>query len=56
MAEYKVRKDLIGTTATRTLDLKIVDAHEYEEGVSIRVVDNMGEEYWTGLEDVELDR
>lgn len=53
--EAKTRTDLIGQTGSITRNIKIVDAKEYPTGVSIRVSDNMGEEYWTSLEDIDLD-
>jgi hypothetical protein len=52
----KKRTDLIGLTGTITRNFKILDALEYPTGVSVRVEDNMGEEYWTSLEDLELEK
>lgn len=50
------RNDLIGQTATRLAELEIIDAVEYDTGVSVRVRDiHGGDEYWTGLEDISLD-
>ncbi|MCO7125007.1 hypothetical protein NIE88_04355 [Sporolactobacillus shoreicorticis] len=53
----KKRNDLIGQTATKTVELEIVDAMEYDTGTSI-CVQNMhtGDGYWTGLEDIDLDQ
>ncbi|MGE6379989.1 hypothetical protein [Peribacillus muralis] len=53
--DSKARPDLIGQTGSVTRNLTIVDAKEYPTGTSVRVSDNMGEEYWTGLEDIDLD-
>ncbi|WP_198512474.1 hypothetical protein [Bacillus sp. mrc49] len=53
--EAKTRTDLIGQTGSVTLKLTIVDAKEYPTGTEIRVSDNMGEEYWTGFDDSDLD-
>lgn len=55
MTEGKARPDLIGVTGSVTRNITVIDAREYPTGVSIRVSDNMGEEYWTDLEDVDLD-
>lgn len=54
--EAKTRTDLIGQTGSITRNFTIVDAKEYPTGVDVRVSDSMGEEYWTGLEDLELER
>jgi hypothetical protein len=54
--QSKQLPELIGLKGSITREITIVDAQEYETGVSIRVSDNMGEEYWTSLEDVDLDR
>lgn len=54
--EPKTRKDLINQTGSITRKIKIVDAKEYPMGVYVRVSDNMGEEYWMELEEVELDK
>ncbi|MEX3713617.1 hypothetical protein ABFV99_14585 [Cytobacillus horneckiae] len=54
--EKKARPDLVGQTATVTRNLTIVDAEEYSTGISVRVQDEMGDEYWTGLDDIDLDR
>lgn len=54
--EAKKRTDLIGQTGSVTRNFTIVDALEYPTGVSIRVSDDMGEEYWTGLDDIDLDQ
>jgi hypothetical protein len=51
----KKRTDLIGQTGTRTTQVEIIDAKEYETGVSVQVSDNMGEVYWTDLDEVDLD-
>ncbi|OXB99591.1 MULTISPECIES: hypothetical protein [Bacillus] len=51
----KSRPDLIGQTGTITRTIEIIDATESEHGVSVRVSDNVGEVYWTDLQDVELD-
>ncbi|MEM5662313.1 hypothetical protein AAHB62_26520 [Bacillus cereus] len=48
------RSDLIGQTGTITRNIEIIDATETEHGVSVRVSDNVGEVYWTDLNDVEL--
>ncbi|WP_180231630.1 hypothetical protein [Bacillus cereus] len=53
--EVKKRIDLIGLTGSVTRKLTIIDAQEYPTGVSVRVSDNMGEEYSMDLEDVDLD-
>ncbi|KAB2334294.1 hypothetical protein [Bacillus mesophilum] len=50
------RFDLIGKTGTISRNVKIIDALEYPTSVSIRVQDEMGEEYWTGLEDADIDQ
>ncbi|CUB12490.1 hypothetical protein BN2127_JRS1_04277 [Bacillus cereus] len=50
----KRRTDLIGKTGTITRNIEIIDATETEHGVSVRVSDNVGEVYWTDLNDVEL--
>ncbi|WP_180235415.1 hypothetical protein [Bacillus cereus] len=57
MREYvsETRNDLIGQTGQITRNVEIVDAKESREGVSVRVSDNVGNEYWTDLEDVSLD-
>lgn len=49
------RPDLVGATGSYTRHFKVVDAKEYPTGVSVRISDDMGEEFWTGLEDVDLD-
>ncbi|MDQ0268921.1 hypothetical protein [Cytobacillus purgationiresistens] len=54
--ESKARPDLVGQTATVTRNLTIVDAREYSTGISVRVQDEMGDEYWTGLDDIDLER
>jgi len=51
----KKREDLIGETGTRTTEVEIIDAKEYETGVSVQVSDNVGEVYWTDLENIDLD-
>ncbi|MED4914343.1 hypothetical protein [Parageobacillus thermoglucosidasius] len=51
----KTRTDLIGLTGSVTRRITIIDAKEYPTGVSVRVSDETGEEYWTELEDIELD-
>lgn len=54
--EPKKRNDLIGQTATRLEELEIIDAMEYETGVSVRVEDvHTGDKYWTGLDDIDID-
>ncbi|WP_179191708.1 hypothetical protein [Bacillus thuringiensis] len=50
----KTRDDLIGQTGTITRNIEIIDATETKHGVSVRVSDNVGEVYWTDLNDVEL--
>lgn len=57
MREYvpETRHDLIGQTGQITRNVEIVDAKESPGGVSVRVSDNVGNEYWTDLEDVSLD-
>ncbi|MED1384441.1 hypothetical protein [Bacillus mycoides] len=57
MREYvsETRRDLIGQTGQITRNVEIIDAKESREGVSVRVSDNVGNEYWTDLEDVSLD-
>ncbi|WP_410976874.1 hypothetical protein [Bacillus cereus] len=50
----KRRPDLIGQSGTITRNIEIIDATETEHGVSVRVSDNVGEVYWTDLNDVEL--
>ncbi|MEK5197366.1 hypothetical protein MHI49_28535 [Bacillus sp. FSL M7-0884] len=52
--DAKRRTDLIGQTGTITRNIEIIDATETEHGVSVRVSDNVGEVYWTDLNDVEL--
>ncbi|MBU5212885.1 hypothetical protein [Heyndrickxia oleronia] len=55
MAEgYKKRPDLIGREGTITKSFTIIDAKEYPTGVDVRVSDSTGEEYWTGLDDLDL--
>ncbi|MGK4042223.1 hypothetical protein AB0Y20_07955 [Heyndrickxia oleronia] len=54
--EPKKRNDLIGQTGVITRSFKIIDALEYPTGISVRVEDSMGEEYWTGLEDLDLQK
>ncbi|MEK5524113.1 hypothetical protein [Heyndrickxia sp. FSL W8-0423] len=54
--EPKKRNDLIGQTGVITRSFKIIEALEYPAGVSVRVADSMGEEYWTDLEDLELQK
>jgi hypothetical protein len=56
MSGEKKREDFIGLTGTRTLSLKIIDARIYPTTVAIRVQDNLGDEYWTELEDIDLDQ
>ncbi|EJR22355.1 hypothetical protein [Bacillus cereus] len=51
----KSRPDLIGQAGTIIRNIEIIDATESEHGVSVRVSDNVGEVYWTDLQDVELD-
>ncbi|HFK1754160.1 TPA: hypothetical protein ACGXP3_004628 [Bacillus cereus] len=51
----KSRPDLIGQTGTITRNIEIIDATESEHDVLVRVSDNVGEVYWTDLQDVELD-
>lgn len=53
-SEPKTRDDLIGLKGMITRNVTVVDAKEYPTGVSIRVCDDMGEEYWTDLEDADL--
>jgi hypothetical protein len=53
--QSKQRPDLIGLKGSITREITVIDAQEYESGISIRVTDNMGEEYWTSLEDADLD-
>ena len=55
MQQPKKRDDLIGQTGSITRQITIIDAKEYPTGVSVRVRDENGEEYSTGLEDIELD-
>ncbi|EJP81275.1 hypothetical protein [Bacillus cereus] len=55
MKTTKARPDLIGQTGSITRSIEIIDAKETEHGVSVRVSDNVGEVYWTDLNDVELD-
>jgi hypothetical protein len=45
------REDLIGDTGTILIRFKVIDAHESEHGVDIRVRDSGGEEYWASLLD-----
>lgn len=56
MEDVKPRIDLISRTGRVTREIEILDAVEYPTGVSIRVSDNVGGEYWTTLEDVDLDQ
>lgn len=51
----KKRPDLIGQTGTIARNIEIIDATETKHGISVRVSDNVGEVYWTDLQDVELD-
>lgn len=55
-SEGKTRPDLIGQTGSITTTFKIIDAKEYPTGVSIRVQDSKGDEYWTDIEDVDIDK
>ncbi|TVX93011.1 hypothetical protein [Paenibacillus agilis] len=51
-ATFKKRDDLIGQTGSITRNFEIIGAREYEGGsVEIRIRDNMGNEYWTSMED-----
>lgn len=54
--EPKKRTDLIGLNGSITKEFTIIDALEYPTGVSVRVEDNMGEEYWTSLDDIDLEK
>lgn len=54
--EPKKRNDLIGQTGVITRSFKIIDALEYPTGISVRVEDSKGEEYWTGLEVLDLQK
>ncbi|QYY44768.1 hypothetical protein ACKE5C_19185 (plasmid) [Aneurinibacillus thermoaerophilus] len=62
MSENKAvkREDLIGATGSITRQIEVIDAEEYDHGsfksVSIMVREDNGEEYWTSLEDVDLDQ
>ncbi|MED1915794.1 hypothetical protein P4V64_10790 [Bacillus thuringiensis] len=51
----KKREDLIRRTGTLKHKVTIVDAKEEFHGVDVKVRDFRGEEYWTTLDDVELD-
>ncbi|PIE92795.1 hypothetical protein CO726_24835 [Bacillus fungorum] len=50
---------LVGRTGQITRNVEIIDAKESTIGgvksISIRVRDNIGNEYWTELEEVSLD-
>jgi hypothetical protein len=48
-------KELIGQTGSTTKRITVIDAKKGKYGVDVRVSDNMGETYWTGLEDIDLD-
>ena len=58
--EQKVtkREDLIGQSGSITRRFEIIDANEYDingvKSTSIRVSDDMGNEYWTTLEDNDI--
>ncbi|MGW8956636.1 hypothetical protein [Paenibacillus sp. NPDC055715] len=54
LTDQQVR-DLIGQTGSTTKRIKVIDAKKGKHGVDVRVSDNMGETYWTGLEDIDLD-
>ncbi|SDH70421.1 hypothetical protein SAMN04489735_104517 [Aneurinibacillus thermoaerophilus] len=63
MSENKAvkREDLIGATGSITRQIEVIDAKEYHMGgvksVDVRVrEEDTGEEYWTSLEDVDLDQ
>ncbi|WP_218014644.1 hypothetical protein [Bacillus toyonensis] len=51
--------ELIGQTGQIIRNVEVIDAKESTVGgtqsIDIRVSDNMGEVYWTSLENVELD-
>ncbi|MGG1662921.1 hypothetical protein [Brevibacillus sp. NRS-1366] len=49
------RTDLIHQTGRLKHKVTIVDADESFHGVNVKVRDFRGEEYWTTLDDVELD-
>ncbi|MGK5509440.1 hypothetical protein [Brevibacillus formosus] len=51
----KKRHDLIQKTGTLKHKVTIVDAKEEFHGVDVKVRDFRGSEYWTTLDDVELD-
>jgi hypothetical protein len=52
----KPRTDLIGQTGSYTRTFTIIDATEGKYGVDIRVTDNMGNTFWTTLDDdISLD-
>lgn len=54
--ESKPRPDLIGATGSVTRRIEVLDAKESDWGVEIRISDNMGNTYWTSLdEDISLD-
>ncbi|MED3839252.1 Uncharacterised protein [Niallia circulans] len=55
--QSRKRTDLIGQTGSINKTFKIIDAVEGNFGVDVRVlIKETGEEYWTRLEDIELDR
>ncbi|MDQ0176037.1 hypothetical protein [Bacillus chungangensis] len=52
--DYKQRLDLIGSKGTVMRSFTVIDAHEYESGVVLKVSDVIGGEYWVSEEDVNL--
>ncbi|MDG0875977.1 hypothetical protein L5D93_27625 [Paenibacillus thiaminolyticus] len=55
MRERK-REDLIGQQGSVTPRIEVIDAKEGPFGVDIRVLDSVGNEYWTEMdEDISLD-
>ncbi|MED4581841.1 hypothetical protein P9578_03505 [Brevibacillus choshinensis] len=51
----KVRTDLIQRTGAIKQKITIVDAKESYHGVDVKVRGFRGEEYWTTLDEVDLD-
>ncbi|MCM2675604.1 hypothetical protein [Alkalicoccobacillus plakortidis] len=49
--------DLLGSDETKTVNIEVIDAEEYFlSGVELYVKDSMGDSYWTGLHEVELNK
>ncbi|GIO06255.1 hypothetical protein J31TS6_22830 [Brevibacillus reuszeri] len=51
----KKRTDLLGRKGRLKQKVTIVDANESFHGVDVKVRDFRGEEFWTSLDNLELD-